>query len=244
MAEEYEKNLLKMERDLLGDDADMFQSPSMASTSDFGNFEGPSSTAAVPAATPSIDGFNAFEVGNLAENFKSLKSPQNNMDIEYLPKTYQVPETSEFLNQWEIKIKEVISERDRESEEKAKRTQEKATADLDKFYDDYNEKKKQMMVENEANQEGQYQHINSGSLWEQVSRQIGLVNKSLEIQDNFIHKTEQKDQSISGTNPIGGYPGQRSNIAQKEPAPSFDGSEIMVSLISDFASGIGPKMTA
>ncbi|OMJ30319.1 hypothetical protein AYI69_g136 [Smittium culicis] len=254
MADEYEKNFLKMERELLGDDADMFQSPSASKDSDFGTFESSpntfptSSLDNTPNTTSALnnEAFGAFDDSNLIENFKNLKSPQQSMDIEYLPKTYSQPETSEFLNDWDKKIKEVIAERDNLSEEKNKEILDKATSDLDKFYDSYNEKKKQMMLENEANQEGEYQYISSGSLWEQVSRQISLVNKSLEMQTNFNNavngnNSQQKDSFGYSSSPSLNNSSRAPNSAQNAIDTGFNKNDLLLSLVGDFASGLGPK---
>lgn len=51
-------------------------------------------------------------------------------------------------SQWREKQKEVIAERDAESEKKKEETIKQAREDIDKFYEEYNDKKQKSIEEN------------------------------------------------------------------------------------------------
>jgi hypothetical protein len=51
-------------------------------------------------------------------------------------------------SQWREKQKEVIAERDAESEKKKEETIKHAREDIDKFYEEYNDKKQKSIEEN------------------------------------------------------------------------------------------------
>ena len=84
--------------------------------------------------------------------------------------------------EWREKQNEIIAERDEAAKRRHEETIKKAREDIDKFYDDYNEKKEKNSKENRANQEIGLQQITTGNLWERVLRQIDLASKHVASQ--------------------------------------------------------------
>ncbi|PVU89844.1 hypothetical protein BB559_004907 [Furculomyces boomerangus] len=182
MADEHEQHILNLERELLGEDATMFQSPQVADDSNFGDFEQAQSNTGLGDVSmldsSVLSPSSPFQTQNLTESFKNLSSPSQNAEkIKYLPETYEKQQNSEFL-------------KDSISKEKHEENLQRSEEELNQFYDKYNEDKDQKMIENEANQEGEYQYITSGTIWEQVNRQIDLVNKALQAQNTGSFKAQ------------------------------------------------------
>ncbi|KAJ1943662.1 Clathrin light chain, partial [Linderina pennispora] len=89
-----------------------------------------------------------------------------------------VAQDSGFLQEWQVKQKDAVEERDRVSNERHEAIVKEARESIDKFYDEYNEKKDRAIQENRATQEIEIQAANSGNLWERAMKQIDLATKA------------------------------------------------------------------
>ncbi|KAJ2506105.1 Clathrin light chain, partial [Coemansia sp. RSA 2049] len=55
---------------------------------------------------------------------------------------------------------------------------EEAKQAIDKFYEEYNQKKEKAIEQNRANQEMELQSANKGNLWERALKQIDMATKA------------------------------------------------------------------
>ncbi|KAJ1677819.1 Clathrin light chain, partial [Spiromyces aspiralis] len=84
-----------------------------------------------------------------------------------------------FIEEWREKQQAIIAERDEGARKRHDETVEKARQEIDKFYDEYNEKRDKRVQENRANQEIELQQATTGNVWERTLRQIDIVSKSV-----------------------------------------------------------------
>ncbi|KAJ1918812.1 Clathrin light chain [Mycoemilia scoparia] len=209
MSDDPVDDFLAREREALGEDADFFQnSASLPATS--------TSPAAAVDMSNSID-FPPFEavsndVSNLNLNELNSTSPVNSsLNVDGRSSTdspfnggssqnaqLNQPNDSEFLSEWREKQKQVVEERDKDSQKRHDEILQKARDDIDKFYDEYNEKKEKSINENRANQVLELQQITTGNLWERVVRQIDLASKHVSAQ--ATDNDSAKSPSFSGLN--------------------------------------------
>ncbi|KAJ2853175.1 Clathrin light chain, partial [Coemansia erecta] len=85
---------------------------------------------------------------------------------------------SQFQAEWQAKQRGIIEDRDRQSEEKHAAIVEEAKQSIDKFYEEYNEKKEKAIEQNRASQEMELQAANKGNLWERALKQIDMATKA------------------------------------------------------------------
>ncbi|PVV05185.1 hypothetical protein BB560_000299 [Smittium megazygosporum] len=245
MADEHEQHILKMERELLGEEATRFQSPTLSTPSSnlmHQDIETPENLSANSAqffdhqssmspnadASMIIEEPSPFENENLIQSFQSMSSPsQSKIDSAHLQSQYEQIVDSEFLDSWKANIASIIEERDQHSQEKTRQVLEEAKLALDKFYQ-------------EANQEFTGQNFISGTFWQQVQHQIQLSNESLTTLKNLINP--DSSQSASGKTSYGSFfmePSHSSATARsvQNQAPEHDiGNVSMNNLISSLAS--------
>ncbi|GAA5805781.1 clathrin light chain [Helicostylum pulchrum] len=178
-SEDPTSDFLARERAALGEDADFFTSDSPA----------------LAAMSPSI-----FEETNTLEGHTSSMSIHSNpgamvvsssFDEEY-PKPEELEtshafhkamlpeEEPETVRQWREKQKEVIAERDAISEEKKQETINRAREDIDKFYEEYNDKKQKAIEENREREETTVKKRDdvaaSSNVWDRVTREVDTTN--------------------------------------------------------------------
>ncbi|KAJ2771792.1 Clathrin light chain [Coemansia nantahalensis] len=160
-------DFLARERAALGDAAAQFQSgdssgrPTPQLASDAGSFS-PSS------ATPFSPGTSAAA---------SVFSPPAAATSPPPPP----PRASEFEREWQSKHRDAIDERDRAAEAKHGEIVAEARQAIDRFYEEYNEKKDKAIADNRASQAVEAQAADRGSLWERTVRQIDLATKDTSI---------------------------------------------------------------
>ncbi|ORZ19456.1 clathrin light chain [Absidia repens] len=184
-------DFLARERAALGADADLFSldeaSPSTATndfpaiTADATSFQSPSfdnSMALTPsshdalAVTPASNDYSAFNT-----DFPKAEELETSQAFH---KAMLPDEEPAVVRQWREKQLELIAQRDEEAENKKQETIQKAREDIDRFYEEYNEKKQKSIEENRAREEN-YQKdreetSTSNNIWERVAREIDVTN--------------------------------------------------------------------
>ncbi|KAK4520077.1 Ribosome-releasing factor 2, mitochondrial [Mucor velutinosus] len=194
-------DFLARERAALGEDADLFSTNDndlVSPTHDL--------TSPIPAATSNpmspalLDDFPAVDNGRAsALSFQSQTSNKPDQDLtgantfeQDYPKAEELEtsqafhkamlpeEEPETVRQWREKQKEVIAERDAESEKKKEETIKQAREDIDKFYEEYNDKKQKAIEENrereENTQKNREEVASSGNIWDRVAREVDISN--------------------------------------------------------------------
>ncbi|CAO3614808.1 unnamed protein product [Mucor fragilis] len=195
-------DFLARERAVLGEDADLFSTNDndlVSPTHDL--------TSPIPAATSNpmspalLDDFPAVDNGRAsALSFQSQTSNKPDQDLmganssfeQDYPKAEELEtsqafhkamlpeEEPETVRQWREKQKEVIAERDAESEKKKEETINQAREDIDKFYEEYNDKKQKSIEENrereENTQKNREEVASSGNIWDRVAREVDISN--------------------------------------------------------------------
>ncbi|KAJ2702156.1 Clathrin light chain, partial [Coemansia spiralis] len=91
------------------------------------------------------------------------------------------PRASEFEKEWQSKHRDAIAARDRAAEAKHGEIVAEARQAIDKFYEEYNEKKDKAIADNRASQDVEAQAADRGELWERTVRQIDLATKGAAI---------------------------------------------------------------
>ncbi|KAI9479664.1 Clathrin light chain [Coemansia sp. RSA 990] len=171
MADDPMADFLARERAALGEDADMFQadsntSPSQSVTSPLAAEQQPEAAGDVSAAMPNLASSEFASPSSSSSAFPQTKSPS------------QPQEKSQFEQDWSNKQQEIILERDRASESRHAEIVKEAREAIDKFYEEYNERKDKAIEENRASQEIEAQAANRGTLWERVLKQADMVAKA------------------------------------------------------------------
>ncbi|CAJ0849518.1 5359_t:CDS:2, partial [Entrophospora sp. SA101] len=108
----------------------------------------------------------AIDYSAFNDEFPPLENSDLNNNIINGGSSFEEEET-EFIKHWREEQREVIARRDEESEEKKQETINKAREDIDKFYDEYNEKKARSHEENKDD-------ITSGTAWGRICKQVDL----------------------------------------------------------------------
>jgi len=141
---------------------------SVSPTSSFAEANVPSFASSAQATDYSVfeQEFPAAEDLEQSQVFAKARSP--------------VPEVEpEVVRLWRERQAQLIEERDAESERKTEETRQKAREAIDKFYEDYNEKK-QKAIEANRRQEEDYLAVRSdttsGTVWERVLKEVDVVN--------------------------------------------------------------------
>ncbi|PVU92645.1 hypothetical protein BB561_003706 [Smittium simulii] len=216
MAEQHEQHILNLERQLLGEDANRFQSPSATSAASFSNVmsytNSPSNVISV-SASPSNPGFETFSTSHtpniLATSGRQFDSPTVNYDSFTKPNPFEAstdlkPQVnqgqalgdSEFISEWKTNIKTIIAQRDEYSQEKSKQALKQAKNDLDSYYQEYNQNKEAQIAKNKSNKGDDQQQSIVGTFWQKVDKQIELTNTSFESQKKLINGTSNPNLSM------------------------------------------------
>ncbi|KAJ1964548.1 Clathrin light chain [Dipsacomyces acuminosporus] len=193
MSDEFDPtaDFLARERAALGDEADLFQSITSGSNSAPAASKSPS-TSVIEAqpdifSSPSNNNNNADLLSDAFESTSVIPDTTSSVAITSPPVVNATPSpgqasVSEFQQEWQIKQKEAVEERDRVSNERHEVVVKEARDAIDKFYEEYNEKKDKAIEENRANQEIELQSANKGNLWERAVKQIDLATKASQDQ--------------------------------------------------------------
>ncbi|KAI9286521.1 clathrin light chain [Umbelopsis sp. AD052] len=191
-------DFLAREKAALGDDADLFNNdipsfsspapnqvplPSVTPTEQLESraFSPSSQSILSPPATgfgytsptPAGD-YSAFE--NEFPAAEELETSQAFINASTIPDV-----EPEVVKQWREKQKELIAERDAESEEKKHQIVQKAREAIDEFYEEYNDKRQKAIDlnrEKEDNEQQEREKAASGTVWERISREIDFKSNS------------------------------------------------------------------
>ncbi|KAJ2351956.1 Clathrin light chain [Coemansia erecta] len=202
MADDPMEEFLARERAALGDDAEQFQSgasnspaavlsPSaseMAAAGDASPFMpvlNPGSPEFATPANANSPPVNAMSPVNATSPPISTTSP---------PTTTT---TSGFEQEWQAKHRETIDARDEASRAKHEEIIAEARQAIDKFYEEYNERKDRAIEENRANQEIEVQAAMRGTVWERVVKQIDMATKAAATSDGEA-KQRARPQGVDG----------------------------------------------
>ncbi|KAL0073930.1 clathrin light chain [Phycomyces blakesleeanus] len=178
-------DFLARERAALGEDADLFSTSEMPSSSPMPDFPSPSALMSPgqhsftsphefvsnndflsPSAQSATD-YSAFET-----EFPKAEELETSQAFHKAMLPDEEPET---VRHWREKQKEVIAARDEEAENIKQETIQQARADIDKFYEEYNDKKQKAIEENrerEENYQKDREEAASANVWERVAREV------------------------------------------------------------------------
>ncbi|KAG0743556.1 hypothetical protein G6F57_000615 [Rhizopus arrhizus] len=176
-------DFLARERAALGEDADFFSSESISSPavndlltpstlpmspSVFDEIPQDSPTA--PQQQPTNDVYSAFEA-----EFPKAEELETSHAFHKALLPEEEPET---VRQWREKQQEIIAERDAASAKKKEDMIKHAREEIDKFYEDYNDKKQRAIEENRSREEttekNREQVSSSANIWERVVNEIDI----------------------------------------------------------------------
>ncbi|CAO3687690.1 unnamed protein product [Umbelopsis vinacea] len=175
-------NFLAREKAALGDDADLFatdRNPYRAT-----GIKGIFTIIANPLSPP-IAGFGSISPTPAADYsaFESEFPAAEELETsEAFINASTIPDVEpEVVRQWREKQKELVAERDAESEEKKHEIVQKARQAIDEFYEDYNDKKQKAIElnrEKEDNDQSEREKAASGTVWERITREIDFKSTS------------------------------------------------------------------
>ncbi|KAJ2485396.1 Clathrin light chain [Coemansia sp. RSA 2050] len=194
MADEFDPtaDFLAQERAALGDAADLFQVADTASTP--------------LQATPSFSTSNAFvPTPSIADSPKAFAPTNDRIQSPVSSAARSSPGLpSEFEQKWQGEQREIVDDRDRAATAKHETMVQEAQQAIDRFYEEYNEKKDRAIELNRANQEIELQAASKGGLWERVAKQIDLATKASQDQKASTSTaarspTQQQQQQQQGT---------------------------------------------
>ncbi|KAJ2107032.1 Clathrin light chain [Coemansia sp. RSA 455] len=170
MSDQYDPtaDFLAQERAALGDAADFFQV---------------ADTPTPQQTTPSFSTSDAFvPTPSIAESTEVFGQSDRIQSPISVTRTSPPTVSSEFEQEWQGKQREIVNDRDLAATAKHETMVQEAQQAVDKFYEEYNEKKDRAIELNRANQEIELQSASKGGLWERVVKQIDLATKASQDQ--------------------------------------------------------------
>ncbi|KAI8336506.1 clathrin light chain [Chlamydoabsidia padenii] len=187
-------DFLARERAALGADADLFSLDAPDITSPSSNHQYPAITADSfqQSSSPSFDNSmaltpssqDALAVAPVANDYSAFDSDFPKAEeletSQAFHKAMLPDEEPAVVRQWREKQQEMIAQRDEEAENKKQETIQKAREDIDRFYEEYNEKKQKSIEENRAREEtyqkDREETSTSNNIWERVVREFDVTN--------------------------------------------------------------------
>ncbi|CAB4388832.1 unnamed protein product [Rhizophagus irregularis] len=228
-----ESDFLAREQAVLGADAALFSNSNHTITSTSNELEGfpditspsTSNVLSPPVSNTSIvnsvSDYSAFhsEFPPVEVESQALYSNSNgkvplslSSDNNIIHNTEE--EDPEIIRQWKERQREIIVKRDEASEEKKRETLSIARDAIDKFYEEYNEKKARTHEQNKQDEETflrERDDLTSGTAWERICKQVDLstaqsktTNKHVKDVSRFkeLLLSLKKDEKAPGA---GGY---------------------------------------
>ncbi|KAI8875805.1 hypothetical protein K501DRAFT_338483 [Backusella circina FSU 941] len=204
-------DFLARERAVLGGDADLF-TDSSAFDEQF-----PPTISATPGLDSTQTQFTEYNSTSLISTpandysvFESDFPKAENLETSKAFHKAMLPdEEPEVVRQWREKQSEVIAKRDEEEREKKHAVLNRAREDIDKFYEDYNDKKQRSIEENREREE---QHLkareatsSSSNVWERVSKEFDVSNAKAAFPTKDVSRMKgimldlRKDSNAPGT---------------------------------------------
>ncbi|CAG8780768.1 17608_t:CDS:2 [Cetraspora pellucida] len=188
-------NFLAREQAVLGDDAAIFNANNSVSTSNeldaFPDLSSPSTNSnvfsqtistvpGVGSASSALPDYSAFhsEFPQVEiNNTQALYTGTNGLVSTESYQSYE--EEPEIIRQWKERQREIIAKRDEESEVKRRETIAIARDAIDRFYEEYNEKKARAHALNKQEEEAflrERDDLTSGTTWERICKQVDISN--------------------------------------------------------------------
>ncbi|CEP19656.1 hypothetical protein [Parasitella parasitica] len=200
-SEDPTSDFLARERAVLGEDADLFSSNDKDLVSPANDLTSPIPATSNPMSPnlldelPSVDNGRAsalsFQSQTISTPIQDITTGGDTFETNY-PKAEELEtsqafhkamlpeEEPETVRQWREKQKEVIAERDAESARKKEETIKQAREDIDKFYEEYNDRKQKSIEENRAREDdtlkSREEVASSGNIWDRVAREVDVGN--------------------------------------------------------------------
>ncbi|KAI8647167.1 clathrin light chain [Parasitella parasitica] len=194
-------DFLARERAALGDDADLFSSNDNDLVSPANDMTSPIPALSNPMSPnlldnlPSVDNGRAsalsFQSQTINTPTQDFTSGGDTFETNY-PKAEELEtsqafhkamlpeEEPETVRQWREKQKEVIAERDAESARKKEEIVKHAREDIDKFYEEYNDRKQKSIEENREREDNtaksREEVASSGNVWDRIAREVNVSN--------------------------------------------------------------------
>jgi len=141
----------------------------------FASAQIPTSNPASDAGAQQYDSFKSdFPPVEEIEQRKPESARSSNSALHKEPE-----KESDAVREWRTKHAEAIAERDRKSEEKHREQIEQAKQAIDRFYEEYNEKKQKNFAKNRENETAQAAENASGTVWEKVAREVDAAAQTL-----------------------------------------------------------------
>ncbi|OBZ86101.1 Clathrin light chain [Choanephora cucurbitarum] len=186
-------DFLARERAALGEDADFFNNDTdlISTSNDLTSPVNLASAASLPTSpaifeSPQIH-HQTTDIGFPAQPDNSFTTFETNYPKAEELETSQAfhkallpEEEPETVRQWREKQAEIIAQRDAEAEAKKEEKIKHAREEIDKFYEDYNDKKQKAIEENrereEVHQKSIEQVASSGNIWERVVKEVDATN--------------------------------------------------------------------
>ncbi|KAI7874794.1 clathrin light chain [Mucor mucedo] len=185
-SEDPTSDFLARERAALGQDADFFTSNDMASPAlpmSPSLFDEPSAANSSPSlmdfqsSSPMKPNEGALVTTSFEADYPKAEELETSQAFHKAMLPEEEPET---VRQWREKQKEVIAERDAISEQKKQETINRAREDIDKFYEEYNDKKQKAIEENREREElvvkSRDDVAASSNVWDRVAREVDTSN--------------------------------------------------------------------
>ncbi|RIA78955.1 clathrin light chain [Glomus cerebriforme] len=211
-------DFLAREQAILGADADLFANSNHTITSTTSNeLEGFPDITSI--TSPSANNVLSPPVSNISNNsvsdYSAFHSEFPSVEIENTQASYNIEEEEpEVIRQWRERQREIIAQRDETSEAKKRETLSIARDAIDKFYEEYNEKKARTQKQNKQDEETflrERDDLTSGTSWERICKQVDLstaqsktTNKHVKDVSRFKEMllSLKKDEKAPGA---GGY---------------------------------------
>uniref|UniRef100_A0A1D1Z0I6 Clathrin light chain n=1 Tax=Anthurium amnicola TaxID=1678845 RepID=A0A1D1Z0I6_9ARAE len=225
-------DFLAREQALLGADAALFSNSNHTITSSTSNeLEGFPDITTSPASNVLSPPVSNISNANSASDYSAFHSEFPPVEIEsqelYSNSNGKAPlslssngihhieeEDPEIIRQWREQQREIVAKRDETSEAKKRETLSVARDAIDKFYEEYNEKKARTHEQNKQDEETflrERDDLTSGTSWERICKQIDLstvqsktTNKHVKDVSRFkeLLLSLKKDENAPGA---GGY---------------------------------------
>ncbi|KAI9248401.1 clathrin light chain [Sporodiniella umbellata] len=205
-------DFLARERAALGEDADFFSGETLQSPA-VNDLLSPTALPMSPSLfeeapiQPSVDSQAVVqsEYPSFEASFPKAEELESSQAFHKALLPEEEPET---VRQWREKQKEIIAERDATSAKAKEERINKAREEIDKFYEDYNDKKQRYIEENRAREEttekSREQVSSSSNVWERVLSEIDIKSAKTGYHTNDVSRMKdlmldlRKDSSAPG----------------------------------------------
>ncbi|KAI8090020.1 Sodium/hydrogen exchanger family-domain-containing protein [Halteromyces radiatus] len=185
-------DFLARERAALGEDADFFTDdhvaitplpPGISSPSFLESPALPSPTGILSPSSATLNTEDLIQQSNQVSQFEtSYPNPDELESSQAFQQAMLPDEEPETVRQWREKQNEILAERDQQAEKKRQEIIQQAHTDIDRFYEEYNEKKQQSIERNRQREEERQKEkddLTTGTnIWERTLKEINNTRGS------------------------------------------------------------------